>query len=108
MPRQLFPPTIRIAFLGVAVAGGYGIVHDQISYTVSPEYFTHIKFAQFAAVNFGWPDRVFVAEIGFLASWWVGLVAGWLLARLGLAELSLVPGRYHVARALTLLLAVAM
>ena len=28
------------------------------------------------------PPRYFVAEIGFLATWWVGFVAGWFAARI--------------------------
>ena len=28
----------------VAAAGVFGIVHDQISYSVSPEYYTKFKF----------------------------------------------------------------
>src|SRR5207253_1517616 len=75
--------------------------------TISPEYFTKLKFHQFAWANLGWPPRAFAAEIGFLASWYVGLIAGWLLARLGLAELSLGPGQHHVARAMGILVAVA-
>ncbi len=73
-----------IACLGALVAGGYGVLHDQITYTISPEYFTKLKSAQFAYANFGFPTRVFVAEIGFLATWWVGLFSGWFLARIAL------------------------
>jgi hypothetical protein len=78
---------IRIALLGALLAGIYGAAHDQVSYTISPEYFTKLKFHQFSYANFGWSRRVFAAEVGFLASWWVGLIAAWLLARLGLAEM---------------------
>ena len=66
------------------VAGCFGIVHDQVTYTISPEYFTRMKFDQFRGADFGFPSRVFVAEIGFLATWWAGLIAGWFLARLAL------------------------
>jgi hypothetical protein len=78
---------IRLAALGAVVAGIYGAIHDQISYTISDEYFTKLKFHQFSYADFGLPPRVFAAEVGFLASWWVGLIAGWLLARAGLSEL---------------------
>jgi hypothetical protein len=78
----------RIALACTVLAGVYGAVHDQISYTISPEYFTRMKFHQFRYANFGWPQRVFAAEVGFLATWWVGLIGGWILARLGLAELA--------------------
>ncbi len=71
-----------VAVMGALIAGAYGILHDQITYTISPEYFTKLKFEQFHYANFGFPRRVFVGEVGFLATWWVGFVAAWFLARL--------------------------
>jgi hypothetical protein len=83
-------PVLRKAALlslaGAFVAGCFGILHDQITYTISPEYFTRMKFSQFRSVDFGFPQRIFVAEIGFLATWWVGLIAAWFLARIGLPK----------------------
>ena len=78
------------AVLGAFVAGFYGVLHDQITYSISPEYFTRMKFLQFHYADFGLPPRVFVAEIGFLATWWVGLIAGWFLARVAVPAF---PGR---------------
>ena len=69
------------ATVGALVAAIYGIVHDQITYSISPEYFTRLKCIQFHYANFGLPHRVFVAEVGVLATWWVGLIAGWFNAR---------------------------
>jgi hypothetical protein len=37
---------------------------------------------QFHYANCGLPPRVFVAEIGFLAAWWVGFIAAWFIARI--------------------------
>ncbi|MES2659355.1 MAG: hypothetical protein V4689_12115 [Verrucomicrobiota bacterium] len=71
---------------GTLIAGTFGIIHDQITYTISPEYFTRMKFEQFQAWDFGFPRRVFVAEIGFLATWWVGLIATWFLARIAVRK----------------------
>jgi len=59
----------------------YGTLHDQVTYTISPEYFTKLKFDQFHYADFGFPDRVFAAEIGFLATCWVGFFGAWFLAR---------------------------
>jgi hypothetical protein len=81
LSRSGLPAMIRYAFIGSVFAAAYGILHDQITYSISPEYFTRFKFAQFHYADFGLPHRVFVAEIGFLATWWVGFVAGWFLAR---------------------------
>ncbi len=71
-----------MAAVGSLIAGAYGVLHDQVTYTLSPEYFTQFKSEQFAWADFGWPIRVYVSEIGFMATWWVGFVAGWFLARL--------------------------
>ena len=78
----LLPTMFAYAGLGGILAGLYGIVHDQVTYTISTEYFTHLKFEQFQYADFGLPPRVLVAEIGFLASWWVGFLAAWFVARL--------------------------
>lgn len=80
---------IACGALGALIAGIYGIIHDQITYRLSESYFTEFKFHQFASndprslftPNFAYADRIFVAVIGFLATWWVGLFAGWFLAR---------------------------
>jgi len=80
-PLSLLPAMLGYAALGALVAGLYGVVHDEITYSISPEYFTRLKFLQFRCADFGLPSRVFVAEIGFLATWWVGFIAGWFLAR---------------------------
>lgn len=78
---------LLIAVAGALIAGLYGVLHDQITYSLGPEYFTRLKFRQFAYADMGWPRRVFVAQIGFLASWWVGLIAGWVLARIAVPVL---------------------
>ena len=78
---------LRTALLGAVVAGCYGALHDQISYSISPEYFTKFKFRQFSYADFGWPPRAFAAEVGFMASWWVGMAVGWFVGRAGLVEL---------------------
>jgi hypothetical protein len=75
------PAMLSYSAVGALLAGCYGIVHDQITYSISSEYFTRLKFPQFRYADFGLPPRVFVAEIGFLATWWVGLIAAWFLAR---------------------------
>jgi hypothetical protein len=97
---------VRIALLGAAIAGPYGALHDQISYSIAPEYFTKLKFKQFSYADFGWPPRVFAAEVGFLATWWVGLLAGWFLARAGLAAMPHPARRRCLIRAFAILLVV--
>lgn len=79
-------PMIGISIIGAMLTGIFGILHDQVTYTISPEYFTNFKFYQFSYADFGFQNRVLVAEIGFLATWWVGFVCVWFLARRLLPE----------------------
>lgn len=74
---------IVIIILAVFVAGLYGIVHNQISYTVAPEYFTKFKFRQFGFVDTPLPERVRASMVGFLASWWMGIPIGLLVGAVG-------------------------
>lgn len=68
----LLPGLLAAACL---VAGLYGALHHQISYTVSPPYFHAFKFRQL-----GIPEhlrgRVGASLVGWHASWRMGLVAG--------------------------------
>ena len=76
----------KLAFTGAVLAGLFGILHDQITYTISPEYFKRMKFDQFRAADFGLPPRGRVALIGFLGTWWVGLIGAWFLARVAVRK----------------------
>ena len=71
---QRFAIFIAYIVLAVLAAGAFGMVHDQISYTVSPEYFTKFKFLQFRLLDPEVPERLRAAKVGFLASWHPG---GW-------------------------------
>lgn len=75
------PIMIGLAVIGAVLAGSYGIVHDLVTSAISPEYFTKMKFDQFRYADLGLGNRFFAGTIGLLASWWVGAVAAWLLAR---------------------------
>jgi len=72
---------ISIMLLTALTSGLYGILHDQITYTLSPEYYTKLKFAQFAWADAGLGERWLVSTIGFVATSWLGLIGGWVLAR---------------------------
>jgi hypothetical protein len=71
-------------FCCIVLAGAYGIVHDQLTFSISPEYFTQFKYQQFGfqATQFG-GDRATVAIIGFLATWWTGLIIGLFVGATG-------------------------
>lgn len=59
----------------VVAAGVYGMVHNQVSYTVGPSYFHDLKFAQFGLPADISP-RFGAALLGWQASWWMGLAVG--------------------------------
>jgi hypothetical protein len=69
------------------MAGVYGALHDQISYTVSPDYFFAFKFHQFH-VSPHLQNRVGAAIVGWKATWWMGAIIGPPLLAAGL----LIPG----------------
>lgn len=72
-----------LVLVAIMISGIYGMVHDQISYTVSPEYFTKFKFKQFGFDQMNLPDRARASMVGFLASWWMGIPIGLLVGGCG-------------------------
>jgi hypothetical protein len=76
----LFPVLLIAACL---VAGLYGAFHNQISYTVSPDYFHAFKFHQFDIPE-GLRGRVGASIVGWYASWWMGILIGVPLLLVGL------------------------
>lgn len=81
LPLRDLPIMFGYALLGALLAGAYGIVHDQVTYSIGPEYFANFKFKQFHWANLGLGDRPFVSCIGFLATWWIGIIVAWVLSR---------------------------
>src|SRR4051812_49567055 len=77
---------IVYVLLAVAAAGLFGAIHDQISYTVSREYFTRFKFLQFGLLDPEVPERVRAAWVGVLASWWMGIPLGLFAGAAGFAQ----------------------
>jgi hypothetical protein len=65
------------------MAGVYGFLHDQLSYTVSPEYFTQLKFEQFN-ISALMHNRIGAGIVGIKATWWMGLVIGIIIIPIGL------------------------
>jgi hypothetical protein len=80
---QKFLTLLVYIALAMLVAGVFGAVHDQISYTVSHEYFTKFKFIQFHLLDDNIPERLRAAKVGFLASWWMGIPLGVLTGLAG-------------------------
>jgi len=77
---------LSLIFVAIGVAGVYGILHNQISYTVSPEYFTVFKFEQFRLEDTAIPERIRASMVGFYASWWMGIPIGILSGAIGFIQ----------------------
>lgn len=82
---------ILIIAIAPIIAGLYGIFHDQLTYTISPEYYTKFKFYQFGLMDLGneavFPNpRIEVSAVGFMATWWMGPPIGLILGLVGLVH----------------------
>lgn len=77
--------------LGPIIGGLYGILHDQLTYTISPEYYFKFKFYQFGILTENTKvilpfPRIQVSMVGFLATWWMGMPICLILALAGLVH----------------------
>ena len=86
--RKLLTLIFIIGFTPI-IGGIYGIIHDQLTYSISPEYYTKFKFYQFGLMDLGneaiFPHpRIEVSAVGFMATWWMGLPIGLILGLVGL------------------------
>lgn len=66
---------IILFIISCTFAGLYGALHDQLTYSISSEYYTKFKFYQFN-IPPHLQNRIGVAIVGWLASWWMGIVIG--------------------------------
>lgn len=73
MTKLIFYPVLLAA--ACLVAGTYGMLHNQISYTVSPDYFHALKFDQFG-IPADLRGRIGASIVGWHASWWMGFLIG--------------------------------
>lgn|GEM_PF-2409317 len=95
MKTLLLRSGMLLIWICITVIGSvlYGIINDQITATISPEYYTVYKHRQFtpALKEFGLidaPMRVQAVVIATLATWWYGLFLGIMLG------ISSMVGRY--------------
>jgi hypothetical protein len=84
-----FLTLIILIIVSCLLAGLYGILHDQLTYSISPEYYTKFKFYQFGFMDSGdeaiFPNpRIEVSAVGLLATWWMGIPIGIILGLTGL------------------------
>lgn len=100
-----------IVILSVVMAGLYGILHDQVTYTISHEYYTEFKFIQFGlteeTAKVASP-RYLVALTGWMATWWVGLIIGLTFGLIVLPVKDLKTRSLIAFRALAIVLKIAV
>lgn len=75
---------VFIIVAAIVTASVFGILHDQITFTISPEYYTHFKFNQFGLDYYGNNQRMLVGIVGIMATWWVGLILGTVFSLMSL------------------------
>lgn len=67
-----------------AICALYGIIHDQLTYTISPEYYTKFKFMQFGLLDdhmrLNMNERWGAMIVGIRATWWMGIPIGFMYA----------------------------
>lgn len=70
-----FPTFFLLMALAALSAAIFGALHNQLSYSVGPSYFLGFKFPQFGIPE-GTSPRFGAAQVGVLASWWMGAIVG--------------------------------
>lgn len=81
---------LLIVGVAIVIASIYGVAHDQVTYTISPEYYTKFKFIQFnladtvAAQHMTQPRSAAVMT-GVKSSWLIGAGIGVVLGLFALA-----------------------
>ncbi len=65
------PILVLLLVLAAISAAVFGALHNQLSFSVGPTYFTELKFDQFA-ISPDTAPRLGAALVGIQASWWMG------------------------------------
>ena len=95
--------------ISTVLAALYGAIHDQVTYSISSEYFTVFKFDQFGFLEWGNNNpRLTTALIGVLATWWVGLYIGIFQGLVGLIHQDYKLMFTYVSKAIFITLGVAL
>jgi hypothetical protein len=73
--------TIVIVVASILISSIFGALHNQLSYTVSDEFFKNFLFGEFGTKDWNINnDRVEASVIGVLGSYWVGFYLGIIYA----------------------------
>lgn len=72
---------VVIILLSVIISSIFGVFHNQVSFSLSNEYFTNFLFYKFSISDFEIKnDNLNAAIIGVLGSYWMGLILGLIYA----------------------------
>lgn len=72
---------ILTVLISPAIAAIFGVLHNQLTYTISSEFFTKFMFEQFGFVEYGHnTPRLTASIIGAWSTWWFGLIFGFIFA----------------------------
>ena len=82
---------ILVALIASAIAVIYGVINDQITFTISSEYYTKYRFLQYNLVQVEGDSRiihprVLVVLIAFLSTWWFPLISGLIIVIFNLIQ----------------------
>jgi len=76
---------ILIVIISIILASIYGILHNQISYSISSEYFTKFKFDQIGKwLHQVENERIAISFVGIISTWWFGLLLGLIIGIVGI------------------------
>lgn len=73
--------------MALLAAGLFGALHNQLSYSVGPDYYHAHKFDQFGIAE-AQRNRIGAALVGWQASWWMGVIIGLPAFALGLFSIA--------------------
>lgn len=94
-------------FIAIIAAGLYGVLHDQVTATIAPEYYTRFKFHQFH-IDKEMPFRAGVAIVGFYATWWFGALIGLILGAVAFIYPNHISMRIAIIKALYLIFGITL
>ena len=73
-----------VAAMASVIAGIYGVINDQITFSISSEYYTKYRFLQYNLVQVEGDSRIIyprilVVLVTFLSTWWFPLISGLII-----------------------------
>lgn len=73
---------IALLILAPMMASLYGFIHDQITFSISEEFFTKFRFKDYD-MPYAWHPRAKAGMIGILNAWQTGIPFGLILTMVG-------------------------